>query len=174
LLGAGALVLVSGREIGGLLGEVEWGTLVFFGGLFIMVGALVKVGVIEDLAEAATRATGGSAFVAAMLILLVSGTMSGFVDNIPFAAAAAPLVGRLTADLAVSSGVLWWALALGTDLGGNATAVGASANVIVVGLAERAGHRIRFVEFLKYGALATAASLAVSAGYLWIRYFVLG
>lgn len=173
LLGAGALVLVSRSPVQPLLADVEWGTLAFFAGLFIMVGALVKVGVIEDLAGAATEATGGSVLVAAMLILLVSGTASGFVDNIPFAAAAAPLVGTLTTDLGAPENVLWWALALGTDLGGNATAVGASANVIVVGLAERAGHKIRFMDFFKYGALVTAVSLAVSAVYLWVRYFVL-
>lgn len=173
LLGAGALVLVSRRPLQPLLAEVEWGTLVFFMGLFIMVGALVKVGVIDDLARSATTATGGSVLVAAMLILLVSGAASGFVDNIPFAAAAVPIVGSLTTDLSATENVLWWALALGTDLGGNATSVGASANVIVVGLAERAGYPIRFVEFMKYGALVTAVSIAVSGVYVWLRYFVL-
>ena len=173
LLGAGVLVLVSRTSIQPLLADVEWSTLAFFGGLFIMVGALVKVGVIEDLAGSATDATGGSVLVAAILILLVSGIASGFVDNIPFTAAAAPLVGTLTTDLAAPDNVLWWSLALGACLGGNATAVGASANVIVVGLSERAGHKIRFVEFMKYGAVVTAVSMAVSAFYLWIRYFLL-
>jgi Na+/H+ antiporter NhaD/arsenite permease-like protein len=108
-----------------------------------------------------------------MLILAVSGALSGFVDNIPYVAAMTPVVAGLTGDLGAGN-VLWWALALGADLGGNATAVGASANVVVVGIAGRAGHPIRFVEFMKYGALVTVVSIAVSAVYLWLRYFVLG
>jgi Na+/H+ antiporter NhaD/arsenite permease-like protein len=172
LLGGGMLVGLSRRPVGELTRDVEWETLLFFAGLFVMVGALVKVGAIDAVAEAAASISGGSTLVAAMLILVVSGALSGFVDNIPYVAAMAPVVAGLTGDLA-SGTVLWWALALGADLGGNATAVGASANVVVVGIAGRAGHPIRFLEFLKYGALVTVVSIAVSAVYLWLRYFVL-
>jgi Na+/H+ antiporter NhaD/arsenite permease-like protein len=172
LLGGGLLVGVSGRPVGELTRDVEWETLMFFAGLFVMVGALVKVGAIDAVAEAAATVSGGSTLVAAMLILVVSGTLSGFVDNIPYVAAMTPVVAGLTGDLGAGT-VLWWALALGADLGGNATAVGASAKVVVVGIAGRAGHPIRFVEFMKYGALVTAVSIAVSAAYLWLRYFVL-
>lgn len=172
LVGAGILLAVSGLEVGELTRDIEWETLVFFAGLFVMVGALVEVGVIDRLAEGAAALTGGSTLVAAMLILVASGVLSGVVDNIPYVAAMAPVVAGLTADLG-SGQVLWWALALGADLGGNATVVGASANVVVVGIAGKAGHPIRFMEFLKYGALVTAVSIAVSAVYLWLRYFVL-
>lgn len=170
VVGGGALVLVSRRDPRELLEGVDWGTLAFFTGLFVMVGALVKVGVIDSIAEAAARAAGGSLFTASMLILFVSGVLSGAVDNIPYVAAMAPVVGELTRDLG-GGAVLWWSLALGADLGGNATLIGASANVVVAGVAGRAGHPIRFVDFLKYGGLVTAVSLAVSAVYLWIRYF---
>jgi Na+/H+ antiporter NhaD/arsenite permease-like protein len=172
LLGGGLLVAVSRRPVGELTRDVEWETLLFFAGLFVMVGALVKVGAIDAVADAAARVSGGSTLVAAMLILVVSGALSGFVDNIPYVAAMTPVVAGLTGDLGAGT-VLWWALALGADLGGNATAVGASANVVVVGIAGRAGHPIRFVEFMKYGALVTVVSIAVSAAYLWLRYFVL-
>lgn len=172
IVGGGALLLVSRRDPRELLEGVDWGTLAFFTGLFVMVGALVKVGVIDSIAGGAARAAGGSLFTASMLILFVSGVLSGLVDNIPYVAAMAPVVGELTADLG-GGAVLWWSLALGADLGGNATLIGASANVVVAGVAGRAGHPIRFVDFLKYGGLVTAVSLAVSAIYLWIRYFSL-
>jgi Na+/H+ antiporter NhaD/arsenite permease-like protein len=172
LVGGGVLVGLSRRPIEELVRDVEWETLVFFAGLFIMVGGLVQVGVIDSIAEGAADLTGGSALVAAMLILVASGILSGVVDNIPYVAAMAPVVASLTADLGTGS-VLWWALALGADLGGNATVIGASANVVVVGIAGRSGYPIRFAEFLKYGALVAAVSVAVSAAYLWLRYFVL-
>jgi Na+/H+ antiporter NhaD/arsenite permease-like protein len=172
LVGGGVLVGLSRRPVEELVRDVEWETLVFFAGLFIMVGGLVQVGVIDSIAEGAADLTGGSALVAAMLILVASGILSGVVDNIPYVAAMAPVVASLTADLGTGS-VLWWALALGADLGGNATVVGASANVVVVGIAGRSGYPIRFTEFLKYGALVAAVSVAISAAYLWLRYFVL-
>jgi Na+/H+ antiporter NhaD/arsenite permease-like protein len=172
LLGAGLLVLIAGQQIRELAEDVEWETLIFFMGLFVMVGGLVKVGVIGMVAQGAAELTGGNELGASMLILWISGALSGFVDNIPYVAAMAPVVERLTGELGAGA-VLWWALALGADLGGNLTIVGASANVVVVGLARRAGHPITFGEFFKYGATVTAMSLVVSAVYLWVRYFLL-
>jgi Na+/H+ antiporter NhaD/arsenite permease-like protein len=172
LLGAGLLVALSGLDFGELVRDVEWPTLVFFAGLFIMVGALVEVGVIEDIAQTAADATEGRPLLATMAILVVSAVLSGVVDNIPYVAAIVPVVAGLSTSLG-SGDVLWWALALGAGLGGNATAVGASANVVVLGIADKAGHPIRFMDFLKYGALVTAVSIAVSGIYLWIRYFAL-
>jgi Na+/H+ antiporter NhaD/arsenite permease-like protein len=170
LMGGGVLVAVSGRETEGLLRDVEWETLLFFAGLFLMVGGLVQVGVLDAVADWAGDATAGRPLVAALLILVVSAVLSGFVDNIPYVAAMAPVVAALSADL--GGDVLWWSLALGADLGGNATLVGASANVVVAGIAGRAGHPIRFGEFLKYGVVVTAVSIAMSAVYLWLRYFL--
>ena len=149
---------------------MEWPTLLFFIGLFVMVGALVKVGVVKALAEGALRATGGSLIVATLLLVWVSGFLSALVDNIPYVATTAPLVQQLTAELPGNTTVLWWALALGADLGGNATIIGASANVVIMGVAERSGHRIRFLEFAKYGVVVTGVTLAFSSLYLWVRY----
>lgn len=174
LLGAGVLLLISRREPELFLREVEWRTLAFFIGLFIMVGALVKVGVIEGLARRAIDLVDGRLFLAVVLLVLVSGVLSAVVDNIPYVATMAPLVRQLAAAMPGETTVLWWALALGADLGGNATTIGASANVVVLGVAERSGARIRFLEFLKYGSVVTVVTLGISLFYLWLRYFVLG
>jgi len=175
LLGAGLLVLLARGDPARFLREVEWPTLAFFMGLFIMVGALVKTGVITTLAEAAARATGGSLLVASGLLLWVSGALSAIVDNIPYVATMAPVTGAMVATIPDNHDprVLWWSLALGADLGGNATAIGASANVVVLGLADRAGHRIGFLEFARYGALVAGVTMAISMLYLWLRYFLL-
>jgi Na+/H+ antiporter NhaD/arsenite permease-like protein len=175
LLGAGILILVSRLEHSDYLSSVEWETLLFFAGLFIMVGALVKTGVVKQFAHLATTATGGNTLIATLVILAVSLVISGFVNNVPYAATMAPVVADLAPTLGdhVNPGVLWWALALGTDFGGNLTAVGASANVIVLGIAARADNPISFWEFTRKGAVVTAISAALSALYLWLRYFVL-
>ncbi|MGW7687453.1 ArsB/NhaD family transporter [Streptomyces asiaticus] len=175
LLGAGLLIAVSEVETGEALKEVEWPTLAFFAGLFIMVGSLIETGVIGEVSRALADATGGSELGAVMLLLFGSAALSGIVDNIPYVATMAPI----TADLAHGFGggdgvhVLWWALALGADLGGNATAIGASANVVVLGIAERNRQPISFWQFTRYGLVVTAVTVVLSAGYLWLRYFAL-
>jgi Na+/H+ antiporter NhaD/arsenite permease-like protein len=176
LLGAGVLVAVSGLQPAEFLEEVEWSTLVFFMGLFVMVGALVEVGVIERLGELATDAFGGNYFLAASVLLWGSAALSAIVDNIPYVATMSPLVEDLVAAGGDSpeSTALWWALALGADLGGNATAVGASANVVVIGIAARNGHPISFWTFTRYGLVVAAATIAVSWPYLWLRYYAFG
>jgi Na+/H+ antiporter NhaD/arsenite permease-like protein len=175
LLGAGALILISRLERSAYLAAVEWETLLFFAGLFVMVGALVKTGVINDLARLGAGATGGSPLVAVMLILGISAPVSGVVDNIPYVATMTPIVSQLAAGLAhhLHSAVLWWALALGADFGGNLTAVGASANVVMLGIARRSDTPISFWEFTRKGVLVTAMSIGLAALYLWLRYFVL-
>ncbi|TCC49058.1 hypothetical protein E0H75_21180 [Kribbella capetownensis] len=173
LLGAGLLVLISGVKTRDYMGSVEWQTLLFFAGLFVMVGALVKTGVISRLADAVGAATEGRALLATMLILVVSAVLSGIVDNIPYVATMSPVVLELTKTVADPSqaNALWWALAIGADFGGNATAIGASANVVVIGLALRAGYPISFWEFTRKGIVITAITIAVAAPYLWLRYF---
>jgi Na+/H+ antiporter NhaD/arsenite permease-like protein len=173
LLGAGVLLLIAGDGHERFLAEVEWHTLVFFMGLFIMVGALVKVGAIDSLAEWVIELTDGNLLLATMLLLVVSAVLSAIVDNIPYVATMTPLVLLLGDSIPGDTTVLWWALALGADLGGNATSIGASANVVVIGTAERSGYRIRFREFLRHGVPVTAVTVAISGVYLWIRYFVL-
>ena len=176
LLGAGALVAVSKLDPPEFLEEVEWPTLVFFIGLFIMVGALVEVGVIGDLGEAVTDAVGDQYFLAASVLLWGSALLSGIVDNIPYVATMSPLVQGLVEGGGGSSeaNALWWALALGADLGGNATAVGASANVVVIGIAARNGHPISFWHFTKYGLVVAVVTIAIAWPYLYLRYYAFG
>ncbi|QWF84156.1 SLC13 family permease [Amycolatopsis sp. CA-230715] len=175
LLGAGVLVLISRTVPKHYLASVEWETLLFFAGLFIMIGALVKTGVIGELAKLAADATGGNALLAVMLILGVSAVLSGVIDNIPYVATMSPLVLALTNDIPdpAHSEALWWSLAIGADFGGNMTAVGASANVVMLGIAARSGSPISFWEFTKKGAIVTLVTVLVAAPYLWLRYFVL-
>ncbi|MCW2659366.1 MAG: hypothetical protein JWP83_518 [Mycobacterium sp.] len=174
LLGAGILIVISGLEHSDYLSSVEWDTLLFFTGLFVMVGALVKTGVVNDLAKVATAATGGHALFTTMLILAVSFVFSGLINNVPYAATMAPIVAQLIpAEGHANPQALWWALVLGTDLGGNLTAVGASANVVILGIARRADSPISFWEFTRKGAVVTAISAGLAAVYLWLRYFVM-
>ncbi len=173
LLGAGALVAVSRMDVADCLVEVEWATLVFFMGLFVMVGALVEVGVIDSLARSATEAVGDRYFLASTVLLFASGLFSGIVDNIPYVATMAPLVHDLVqaGHGAPGADAAWWSLALGADLGGNATAVGASANVVVLGIAARNGHPISFWQFTKYGLLVSAVTITLAWVYVALRYF---
>jgi Na+/H+ antiporter NhaD/arsenite permease-like protein len=173
LLGAGVLVAVANIEPEDYLAEVEWSTLVFFMGLFVMVGALVEVGVIEKLGEQVTEAVGDDYFLAASVLLWGSALLSGIVDNIPYVATMTPLVQGLvdSGGGSTQANALWWALALGADLGGNATAVGASANVVVLGIAARNGHPISFWEFTKYGLVVAFVTIALAWPYLYLRYY---
>jgi Na+/H+ antiporter NhaD/arsenite permease-like protein len=175
LLGAGILVLLSRSKPRDFMPSVEWETLLFFAGLFVMIGALVKTGVIGQMAEAAARATGGDPLTATMLILFVSALLSGVIDNIPYTAAMSPIVLQLTQNIAdpVQANALWWSLAIGADFGGNLTAIGASANVVILGIAMRSGSPISFWEFTRKGAIVTVVTIALAAPYLWLRYFVL-
>ncbi|MFZ0140693.1 MAG: ArsB/NhaD family transporter [Aeromicrobium sp.] len=175
LLGAGVLVLISRSTPEQYLASVEWETLLFFAGLFIMVGALIETGVIGNLASEVATATGGDGLVASMLILGVSAPVSGIIDNIPYVASMSPLVAQLAEGIAdpQQAQALWWSLALGADFGGNLTAVGASANVVVLGIAYRNGTPISFWEFTKKGIVVTAITIAIAAPYVWLRYFAL-
>jgi Na+/H+ antiporter NhaD/arsenite permease-like protein len=140
-----------------------------------MVGALAKTGAVDRIAAALAATTGDSVPRAAFLLLGASAVLSALVDNIPYVTTMTPVVSSLIGDLhgPYDRDVLWWALALGADLGGNATLIGASANVVIAGAAARAGYPIRFLEFAKYGIPVTVATIAVSAAYLWLRYFYL-
>ncbi len=169
LSGAAVLLLWSRFSPQQALAEVEWTTLFFFIGLFIMVEGVIEVGLIDLLARGAIDLTGGELAVGSLLILWLSTILSGIVDNIPYTATMIPIVQELGAG-EPGRGVLWWALALGADLGGNATLIGASANIIVANLAARGGHPITFREFLGYGVPVTIASALIATGWVWLRY----
>ena len=172
LLGGGAMMLAIPGSTEDYIKQVEWETLVFFMALFVLVGALVEVGAIDSVATALADAVEGSATAASFGILGGSAVLSAIVDNIPYVAAMTPVVDQLaTSDPALNpDNALWWSLALGADLGGNATAIGASANVVVIGIAKRYGHPISFWTFTRYGLLVTVVSVALCVPYLWLRY----
>lgn len=172
LLGAGLLIAISGLKPSDYVQDVEWGTLVFFAGLFVMVGALVNVGAIQMLSDYLAEMVDGKPQLATGALLFVSAIVSGIVDNIPYVTAMSPVVADLSASVpAVHGDVLWWALAFGADFGGNATIIGASANVVAIGLAAKAGIKISFWQFAKYGIPVTLVSIAIAAPYLFLRYF---
>ncbi len=176
LLGAGAAILVSRVPHPIYLEEIEWETLLFFAGLFIMVGSLVHQGVIGELADSLTARIGDDYGPAAFGMLVGSAILSAIVDNIPYVATMAPVVYDLVGPapgLEPQQQSLWWALALGADLGGNATAIGASANVVVTGIAKRNGHPITFWTFTRYGLVVTTVTIALCVPYIALRYFVL-
>lgn len=168
LAGATLLLLWSRQDPAKVLQEVEWTTLFFFVGLFIVVEGLVKVGAIRQASEFVIRLTQGNLTLTAIVLLWLSALLSGFVDNIPYTATMIPVVEQLGTSMPVRP--LWWSLALGACLGGNLTLIGASANVVIASIAERSGSPIAFGEFLRYGALVTLMSVVISTVYIWVRY----
>ena len=171
LLGAGLLVAITRVTTETALQDVEWGTLAFFMGLFIMIGGLVEAGVLAALASSIADFAGSDLLAFTGVLLWASGLLSGIVDNIPYVASMSPVVAEIIGPDGQPQ-VLWWALALGADLGGNATLVGASANVVVAGIAARNGTAIGFWQFTRHGLVVAGATLAVSTVYVWLRYFV--
>ncbi|MBN2657720.1 MAG: ArsB/NhaD family transporter [Spirochaetales bacterium] len=174
-LGGAALLmlLVGGEEVEEFFHEVEWSTIFFFIGLFIMVGGLVELGVINFLAVKYLQLTGGNVLVTAESIIWVSGFLSAFLDNIPYVATMIPLVERLGEHIGqVAVQPVWWALAIGACLGGNGTLIGASANVVSAGISGRSGYRISFLEFTRYGMISMISTLLVSSLYVYLRYLI--
>jgi len=173
LLGAGLMYLVTRTDIRDILHEVEWPTLVFFTGLFVMVAGLSHTGVIEAAGNWAAGLA-DSEFLTATGLLFGSSVLGAFFDNIPYVATMAPVVENMVAQAADPGAgqALWWAFALGADFGGNGTAVAASANVVAIGIAARAGHPISFWQFTRYGILVTLLSTTLAWFYIWFRYFL--
>ena len=168
LAGATLLMLWGKTDPHYALRDIEWTTLFFFFGLFIMVEAVVEVGLIEIVADAALRLTGGNLQLTSILLIWFSAIASGIVVNIPYTATMIPIVESLGQVMSIDP--LWWSLALGACLGGNLTLVGAAANVVVVSLAEKSGHPISFKHFFRYGSIVTVMSLILASGYVWLRY----
>jgi Na+/H+ antiporter NhaD/arsenite permease-like protein len=184
LAGAATLLVVSRvKEPHHILSEVEWTTLFFFIGLFIVIGGVVKVGLITWMSSKMLELTQGDLFATSMLLMWFSAFASAFIDNIPYVATMNPLIIDMARQLWPNlQGTallhhpdlmpLWWSLALGACLGGNGTAIGASANVIVVGLSEKMGRPISFKRFMLYGMPLMIESVFISMIYVWLRYYV--
>jgi Na+/H+ antiporter NhaD/arsenite permease-like protein len=169
--GAALLLAVTRVSLEKVLHEVDWSTLLFFVGLFVIVGVAEHAGLITVLAKLAISVTGGDPWVTFVMVVWLSGIASAFVDNIPFTATMIPLVHTLNSDPGIASSFggdgafqfspLWWALALGADLGGNGTLIGSSAGVVAVGLSEKFGHHISFMRWFRVGFPFMLATLAV-------------
>jgi Na+/H+ antiporter NhaD/arsenite permease-like protein len=186
LAGAAALLLISRIDIHHVVNEVEWPTIFFFGGLFVLVGGIEHVGLLEEIATEVVEITGGDVTLTIIALLWLAAILSMIVDNIPAVTTLIPLsvaVGRglfpELADMPMEEFVLsaemlpvWWALALGADLGGNGTLVGASANVVGAGISERHGERITFMEFTREGMPITILTLIVSTIYVYLFYLM--
>jgi Na+/H+ antiporter NhaD/arsenite permease-like protein len=184
LAGAGLLLLLSKtKEPHHILAEVEWPTLFFFIGLFIIIGGVVKVGLISWMSVKMLAITQGNLLGTSMLLLWFSAIASAVIDNIPYVATMNPLIIDMAGQLwPGETGLallqhpdlmpMWWSLALGACLGGNGTLIGASANVIVVGLAERQGKKITFFRFFAYGTPIMLLTVVISTVYVWLRYYV--
>jgi len=173
LVGAGVMLLVSRADVGDALREVEWPTLVFFMGLFVMVAGLVHTGVIDAMGRWSIEVVGDDFYAAATALIFGSAVLGAFFDNIPYVATMAPVVEELVATVPdpETGQALWWAFALGADFGGNGTAVAASANVVAIGIAARTGHPISFWQFTRYGIVVTVLSTVIAWGYVTLRYF---
>lgn len=170
---AGASFLLLFEKPKEIYRDVEWLTIFFFVGLFIIIGGFEANGGISFLADKLIQFTHGSLSIATMLILWGSGILSGIIDNIPYTATMAPLIAQVQHTLPYAGEghhPLWWALSLGACLGGNLTIIGAAANVIVSETAHTKGHPISFMRFMKYGALITFVSLTISSVYLYLKY----
>ena len=168
LAGAAVILLVTSQKIEDVLGGLEWATLFFFIGLFVMVGALEETGAIDKVANGIADVTAGNRTAELLGITWVSAVGSGLVDNIPFTAAMIPVVEQLGGGS--GDDAYWWALALGACFGGNATLVAAAANVAAAGMAARAGRPIGFVEFLRIGLPVTLVSMLIASAYIAVRY----
>jgi Na+/H+ antiporter NhaD/arsenite permease-like protein len=185
LFGAGLLLLLSGtKDPHHVLAEVEWPVIFFFIGLFIMVGGLVKVGAIEMMSQEMLALTKGDMLATSMVLMWFSAIASAVVDNIPYVATMNPLVIDMARELWPGlEGIellqhpdlmpVWWSLALGSCLGGNGSPIGASANVIVCGMAEKSGNKISFLKFMLYGVPITIFTVFIAMIYVWLRYYAL-
>lgn len=168
--GAAFLMLIAREAPEEVLLSVEWDTLFFFIGLFILVGGLEKTGIIEGMARQGIKLTEGDVTLTAMLVLWFSAIASAFVDNIPFVATFIPLIQEMGQIGSMDIGPLWWALSLGACLGGNGTLIGASANVIVSGIAAREGHPITFLGYMKIAFPLMIVSIIIAMAYLLLFF----
>ena len=173
-LGGGfILMMITKQEPIEILKEVEWATLFFFIGLFVIVGGLEKTGIIGYIADALTGFTDGRASVATQLVLWMSAVSTTFINSIPYTATMISVIEEMVTDLGGNADSLWWALSLGACLGGNGTLIGAAANIIVSGFSQKTRYPLKFVEYLKVGMPVMLLSVFIASIYLFLRYFLL-
>jgi Na+/H+ antiporter NhaD/arsenite permease-like protein len=172
LLAATVLLFVGGRKMPDILRDVEWSTLLFFGSLFIVVGALEKTGWMDSAAQAILGFAGGSTAPGVSAVLWGFSLMSAFINNIPLAAAFIPVLKTLGSVSGLNVYPFWWALAAGTGLGGNGTVIGASSNVIAIALAKARGVRITFLEFAKTGMAVLVLTTLVANLIILLKFFL--
>ena len=163
--------MTSGKNIGHILKNVDYKTILFFIGLFVVVGGLEQTGILELAAGFIGKVSHGNAKVMIAIIIWVSAIASAFVDNIPFAATMIPVIKTLAASTGVDLSVLAWTLAMGTDIGGSATPIGASANVVGMSIAAKEGHPISWGKYCKVSAPASVIVILISMVCIYLRYF---
>jgi Na+/H+ antiporter NhaD/arsenite permease-like protein len=166
------LFVITKVDVEHMLEEIEWSTLLFFTGLFILVGVLEEKGVIEWIAMNIFLRVGDNPYVAVLMVLWVSGIVSGFLDNIPFTITMIPIVQLMLDTNPIPNNILWWALSLGACLGGNLTMIGASANIVSVGMAKRFNQNITFLEFMRFSAVISLLTLTIASGYLMLYLWI--
>ncbi len=172
ICGAVLLMLIAKVKIEHVFKEVEWKTIFFFAGLFMLVGGIEKAGILKMLARGVMDLTGGNIFTTTLAVLWVSAIASAFIDNIPFVATMIPLIQAMGTLGITDLGPLWLALSLGACLGGNGTIIGASANVVASGIAEEAGHKITFGKYFKVAFPVMLLTIAISTVYLIVFYLI--
>ncbi len=170
MAGAALLLLLTVEHPDDIYKEVEWNTIFFFSGLFILVSALEEVGIIELIAEHVIDITGGNELTTSLFILWFSGLASGFVDNIPITTVMVTLIKDLGAT-GIPTNALWWSLSLGACMGGNMTLIGASANIVGADICHKSNYPISFMKFLKYGVITSIISFIISSIYVYLRFF---
>lgn len=170
LLAAVIMMIVGKQDVEDVIMGVEWSTILFFIGLFVVVGGMEETGVIDQLATLLIGMTGGNMVLTILIILWVSAIVSSFLDNIPFVATLIPMILAIQAESGMDVTPLWWALSLGACLGGNGTLIGASANVVLSGISNKNGYPITFMSYLKVGFPMMILSVAISMVYLLLRF----
>lgn len=171
LAGAVLLLLLSGENIEEAMHSIEWSTLFFFSGLFIIVGSLVSAGLINKMSSGIVGLTGDNLLLTGIIIIWFSAIFSAFLDNIPFVATMIPLI-QAMGQSGMNIAPLWWAVSLGACLGGNGTLIGASANVVVAGLADKQGYKLTFARFFKTGFPLMILSIIICTVYLVVFYLI--
>ncbi len=171
LAGGVLMMIIQTRDPSNILREIDWSTILFLGGLFIMINGLGKIGIIEVLANMLSNFIGSSPLGASINLMWLSGLASSVVDNIPLSTSLAPIVKDLVLDESWS--MLWWGLVIGANLGGNMTPIGSPSNIITIGVSEQEGYPISFKMFMKIGLGLTLLYFVISTAYIYVRFGVI-